>query len=78
VARRAHRWGVPHRDRAARDGWLIEPDHSVCVGSDVGGEQFGSFLVPVRTPGGRPAVVTRTRVRSGTGGNGWSTSYTPE
>jgi hypothetical protein len=78
VSRRAHRWGVPRWDRAARCAWLREPGGGVQTGSDVLAEPLGSFLVPMPTPDGRSAVMTRVLLRSEAGGNGWSTAYAPE
>jgi hypothetical protein len=78
VGRRAHRWGVPRWNRATRGTWLREPGRVIRVESDQATEAVGSFLVPLQTPDGRPAVLTRTLLHSAAGGNGWSTTYTPE
>jgi hypothetical protein len=79
VGRRAHRWGTPRWDRAARGGWLRERGATPLTGSDVPADAsaLGSFVVPLSTPAGR-AVLTRTLLRSDSHGNGWSTTYEPE
>ncbi len=77
VGRRAHGWGVPHWDRAARRAWVREPSGVVRTGPDLPAEALGSFLVPMETPEGRSALLTRALLRSDAGGNGWSTAYAP-
>jgi hypothetical protein len=77
VGRRTHRWGTPDWEHAARCTWLCNPAGAVRVGPDLPAESLGAFLVPVPTPAGRTAVLTRA-LRRGDAGNGWSTDYAPE
>jgi len=76
--RRAHRWGVPQWDRAARCTWLGERGGGARVGTNVPIMPFGSFVVPLTTPDGGAAELTRALVRGAAGEIGWSTTYTPE
>ena len=78
IGRRAHRWGMLRWDRAAQCVWFREPGGGVRVESDASGEALGSFVVPLSTPDGRVAELTRTLVRGAAGEIGWSAVYAPE
>jgi len=81
VGRRVHAWGVPAWDQCVVEYWARRAGGaaSAIVDALPAAAPLGSFVVPIETPGGRRAVLTRTLCRYGTADEiGWSSVFDPE